>query len=219
MADQDNSTGAQLTSRLLSLPPELRNTIYEYVLDVPRGGKRRTLLKRRSNIGDSASRRKSPKRSVLTLLQTCRQIYNEARCMFYWINTLHTNRKNMRCFHAIGAARCRGVQIIRVHCRELEDATGALRKAIYLPGLVSIRMYIYTCASPESITREIPMMKKALAKLKMLNKISLVQGRKVVRSTDARDIASVKALPDVEKQLQQYFDQRREKRLCEVGTK
>lgn len=64
---------------LLSLPPEIRNIIYTYVLYVPTPSGRVTLTKSRTAI-------RLP--SALSILQTCYQIKNEAECIFYHINHL-----------------------------------------------------------------------------------------------------------------------------------
>lgn len=69
--------------RLLTIAPELRNRIYELVLVVPpRYG---DVVELR---GRPASKMQNKKSSVLSLLQACRQIYTEARGIFYHANHL-----------------------------------------------------------------------------------------------------------------------------------
>ena len=65
----------ETTCRLLALPAEIRSQIYEYVLYVPTASGEVTV-------------RPSQAPSVLAILQTCRQIEDEAKCVFYHINHL-----------------------------------------------------------------------------------------------------------------------------------
>ncbi|KAK5696534.1 hypothetical protein LTR97_007837 [Elasticomyces elasticus] len=80
------SSGNAKGSRLLSLPPELRNRIYEYTLSL-----RAAVLV--SGPDDRIVLRSSPLRLVgsnpnnwLALLRTNKQIHNEAATMFYFCN-------------------------------------------------------------------------------------------------------------------------------------
>ncbi|KAK3710713.1 hypothetical protein LTR37_010132 [Vermiconidia calcicola] len=65
----------ETTCRLLALPAEIRSQIYEYVLYVPTASGEVTI-------------RPSKAPSLLAILQTCRQIEDEAKCIFYNINHL-----------------------------------------------------------------------------------------------------------------------------------
>ena len=72
----------QTPCRLLTLPAEIRIRIYDYVLYVPTADGKLTLVKRRQRVSDNEPY------SVLAILQTCRQIRNEAEAVFYHINHL-----------------------------------------------------------------------------------------------------------------------------------
>lgn len=77
------------TSGLFALPPELRNRIYELILRVDsRDGKVSMVKLSRSH---AHARKRRP--SVLRLLLVCRQIYVEARGIFYNINHLKFTEK------------------------------------------------------------------------------------------------------------------------------
>lgn len=71
---------------LLSIPPELRIPIYEYALSIP--------IKFRQHSSTTKAKtffpdRKHADESELRLLQTCRQIFHEAKPIYYQINPLY----------------------------------------------------------------------------------------------------------------------------------
>lgn len=80
------------------MPPEIRNLIYHQVLTVGQPGDRIRIVhgRRRDWESKKSKKLKKPgmklveehglKYSVLALLQTCRQINNEAECIFFNIN-------------------------------------------------------------------------------------------------------------------------------------
>ncbi|KAK5720724.1 hypothetical protein LTR15_006685 [Elasticomyces elasticus] len=82
----DISNGNADGSRLLSLPPELRNRIYEYTLSlgvivVSKGGNKHPALRAMARVFSRRDRR-----NCLALLRANKQIYNEAAKLFYFCN-------------------------------------------------------------------------------------------------------------------------------------
>jgi hypothetical protein len=73
---------AQPGSKLLSIPAELRNAIYELVL------RSKEILRMRPECYDVSSQYRPTKCRSLDLLLTCRQIFTEAECLFYALNDL-----------------------------------------------------------------------------------------------------------------------------------
>lgn len=67
---------------LLELPPELRNRIYEYFFAVKPGTD--------GTVGFGGRRAEEHKPfSVLSILQTCRQLLSECVCIFFHAHHLH----------------------------------------------------------------------------------------------------------------------------------
>lgn len=99
---------AESECTLLSLPPEIRNVIYQLVLTVNGGipNSRHVniyrRLKRPGNIREA---------SVLALLQTCKQINNEATAIFYLINHIHISTMHLKQF--VGAMSVQRLSMIR----------------------------------------------------------------------------------------------------------
>lgn len=114
MAATTSYDGPNSDSALLSLPAELRNRIYEYVL-VVQNSKLKVDMQRQPSFW-----RGTDSHSVLALLQTCRQIHKEARGIFYYENTLCLTSTTLPSFVAsLDLAR-------RTHLRSLQlDLTGA----------------------------------------------------------------------------------------------
>lgn len=74
-------TGGEENCPLPALPPELRNTMYEYLLtNEPAEGGAVTISR------TATARPRRP--SVLSVLQTCRQVRDEAQAIFYHENHL-----------------------------------------------------------------------------------------------------------------------------------
>ncbi|KAK3629515.1 hypothetical protein LTR22_021883 [Elasticomyces elasticus] len=90
------SHNPQQNSRLLSLTPELRNRIYHYVFCISDGDDmvfltrsvpaNKAISHQAPSESSMLDRIETSKPSVLTMLQTCRQILNEAEALFFHLN-------------------------------------------------------------------------------------------------------------------------------------
>ena len=79
---------------LLSLPPEIRNTIFGYVLAIDSHEYDGHIkIGRRLKSGNNRTTC-----SVQALLQTCRQTYNEAAGMYYLVNHITVSSLQVKAF-------------------------------------------------------------------------------------------------------------------------
>ena len=78
---------------LLSLPPEIRNSIYELLLTVKLNGNRFLSFGKRPATGYNAKTH-----TVQAILQTCKQAYNEALHIFYSVNTVMLKHLRVKTF-------------------------------------------------------------------------------------------------------------------------
>lgn len=97
---------------LLSAPPEIRNHIYEFVLRIQAaGGNSAIEIAKRPRSGNNASTY-----SVQTILQTCKQIYNEAADTFYAVNTIRLPNRQVKTFiDAMSVPRLSFITTIAIH--------------------------------------------------------------------------------------------------------
>ncbi|KAK5121256.1 hypothetical protein LTR85_005422 [Meristemomyces frigidus] len=143
----------QASCRLLALPPELRNNIFELVLTVqPDSGDAVTI--------SHASRLDPPAPSVLAILQTCRQVRDEAQTVFYHANHLRcyyhnlglVGIGNMTQFNFLGSispTRRAAIRAMTVIVSDGVEAKRAVKVMQRLPGLRSLCLKVMCCNGDE----------------------------------------------------------------------
>ena len=120
----------QCGKKLFALPPELRNRIYELLLQVPTRDGKVTIVKFSNSYLHTPARRR--RQSVLSLLLVCSQIHKEAVGLFYAINHLRfvespTGSNYLREFLAgVGEKRLEAVTAISFVLPESIEAAGLL---------------------------------------------------------------------------------------------
>jgi hypothetical protein len=130
----------------LSLPPEMRNEIYKLVLTVPANGQGTVEITNKPEHPEKAT--------VLSLLQTCRTINDEAKGLFYHLNPVHL-RQHGKAKGGLAIARhtslfLRTLSPGRLHCiREITvtsnwlwSFTTALKRMKPLNGLRVVTLQI-----------------------------------------------------------------------------
>ena len=142
----------QTRCRLLGLPPEVRNRIYEYVLYVPTTTGKVTLVKRLRPPRELI-RRKTPRPSspytVLALLETCRQVYEEAKAIFYYINHLRLDDKGgarefSSFFDNVNEKRRAGMQKLTLRLEDCGDGSlFGFRRVPKCPSLEILHLELY----------------------------------------------------------------------------
>lgn len=139
MATTTSNDNPNSDSALLSLPAELRNRIYEYALTVE------------SLDGEVSIRKRAPaessRPSALALLQTCRQIYREARGVFYHENALHLRHCDLPSFvTSLSLARQVHIRSLRLNAEPASIGSSHryspawLESLLLLPGLRRLRL-------------------------------------------------------------------------------
>lgn len=161
----------QTQCRLFNLPPELRNEIYTLVFAVPPNNFGRIAL-------SNSSRHTPDKPTVLSILQSCRLIRDEAEDLFY--NTHHLEIGNPN--HSLGvsyieafikcsnAHRLTAIRTLTVLVADLECVTKFFRLLAHkLTGLSSLNIlgggrnqYPQNAYYRKGMKREVPILKKAV---------------------------------------------------------
>ena len=96
---------------LLSLPPEIRNSIYGLVLTVKPNVDGHVTFGKRPRSGNNAATY-----SVQAVLQTCKQVYNEAMHVFYSVNTIRLRHLQVKTFlTTMSVKRLSLIQRIAIH--------------------------------------------------------------------------------------------------------
>jgi len=99
--------------RLLTIAPEIRNQVYDLLFTIATGDDSVKLCSIRNPITRHSHPANLTSPSVLVLLQTCRQVLNEAECIF-----LHINHFELDCY-AVGVrgvlGRSRSPSTIQLH--------------------------------------------------------------------------------------------------------
>ena len=120
----------QQTSALFSLPPEIRNDIYELLLRVDRSDGTVQIVKFSKEPHHAPSHRRP--QSVLSLLLVCRQIHDEARGIFYNVNHLRftENPRGSGCLQgflsALSKERLLAIRAMTIILPETLEAIGLL---------------------------------------------------------------------------------------------
>ncbi len=119
---------------IFNLPPELRNYIWELALAVPV-----TPVKRGTAKVQLSKAHISRRSSVLSLLQTCRLINNDAYGLFYSnhhleVGSTYRGPRDIiasallsECFNALGSRRLSAIEELTLVVEEVEEVTFALR--------------------------------------------------------------------------------------------
>lgn len=165
---------------LLKLPPELRNRIYEYALTVQRDTVRLEFDPQRGEQG------------VLSLLQTCRQIHQEARSAFYYSNHLHIahwrlhdeggaikSYHNLQCFvDATSKPRLQAIRHLTLDVRGAEEITLDFRLLQPCTNLQSLQLRFERYCNPKylakDLRRERRFMMKQAKRLTSIEEIRIV---------------------------------------------
>lgn len=139
-----NAPNPQTESRLFSLPPELRVKIYSYLFA--------TALNKDGRITMISSFYSQPPRpTVLSILQTCKLIRNEAEDLFYSAHTLEFSElwmsadhpKGILVFlHSLKIQRLAAVRSLCLYFGSVESITTFCRAAKRLTGLRSLSVHI-----------------------------------------------------------------------------
>lgn len=131
----------QRQSRLLSLPPELRNRIYHYHFP-----KHRTVSIERPV---TRSGRPSQPNGVLAILLTCRQVNDEAAGLFYHLNRFRVSvrhvhpRSNAPTFFSVTSApRLEAVREMTIAGLSIDQITGRSRQMRDLAKLRILRLEV-----------------------------------------------------------------------------
>lgn len=120
----------QENSRFLSIPVEIRLYIYELLFRTPEGHDQGLRVRRRTP-------REPP--SVLTILQTCRQVYFEAATIFYSINRLCIS--DIPAFVAsLGSERRDAVERLTISCPSAGHAMTGVKQLHLLPNVKSLHL-------------------------------------------------------------------------------
>lgn len=131
---------AQQQSRLLSLPAEIRNRIYHYVLAVNKSKHGEDNVA--AVVHDTCFYRHDGP-SVLSMLQTCKQLHNEAEAIFYTINWLELPPRGIGLFtESISPTRLFAIR--RIYIRGIEHAeylaTITLKRLCAMPQLHTLHL-------------------------------------------------------------------------------
>ena len=167
----------------LQLPSELRNLIYEHVFTVPLNSitlPSATTKEGMVDIVHDASIREPPPPSVLSLLQPCRQVYDEASGIFYHINHISMYSSRLLAFSTTANLRpLRSVRTLTVVVRLGEDITVTLRKLRRTAALRVLKFDLepyggkFADRSLQTIAQERYFVRKALLCLPQIEEISL----------------------------------------------
>ena len=148
----------QLTSNFFTLSPELRNRIYHLVLHIPG-----LQLVKSDQLPPSAPP------SVLSLLQTCRQIRDEAQGIFYACNELRLARPHFDFLRTLSLPRLKAISTVTILTTWFfEVATVLVKRCQLLPRLKTIKIqqveWERNWVDPE-YAREVRMVRKVAEKL------------------------------------------------------
>ena len=98
----------------LSLPPEIRNSIYELVLTVEPNEAGFVTFSKRPATGNNAKTH-----TAQAILQTCKQVYDEALHIFYSVNKVLFRHLRVNTFlNDMGARRLSLIKSIAVDCTQ-----------------------------------------------------------------------------------------------------
>jgi len=137
----------QLQCRLLTIAPEIRNRIYDFVFTVATDDDTVKLCCIRNpstRYGGHHANLTSP--SVLVLLQTCRQVLNEAECIFFHVNHFEINCYAVGVRGVLGRSRSpsmnqlRSLRAITIRLYDFSTLTATLRVLSTFPGLRTVRL-------------------------------------------------------------------------------
>ena len=179
----------QTHSRLLQLTPELRNLIYDYVFTAAAPPTPIMLPSHPAQHGTvinfvhntSLKRLLSPPPpSILSLLQTCRQIHDEASAIFYHINHLYMHCFGLQKFSVTAnLARLCLIRELTVVVDVGEAITAVLKKLRRATGLRVLHFrfkppaYVLYHDTLKSATTERYHLKNAMAALQQVEEVSL----------------------------------------------
>ncbi|KAK1073426.1 hypothetical protein LTR74_001835 [Friedmanniomyces endolithicus] len=136
----------QLQCRLLTIAPEIRNRIYDFVFTVATDDDTVKLCCIRNpstRYGGHHANLTSP--SVLVLLQTCRQVLNEAECIFFHVNHFEINCYAVGVRGVLGRSRSpslnqlRSLRAITIRLYDFSTLTATLRVLIHQVRLLHMR--------------------------------------------------------------------------------
>lgn len=133
------------TPKLLSLPPEIRNRIYTFVLSIPRNDLCQRHLPDLPRVQRANSCSNDPRSPNLSVLLVCKQIYIEAYHIFSHHNELHFDNTTrlLNFLRRIGYARRQQLRVIFFH--EFDDqAKKAFRLLRTCPKLTRVRLIFPT---------------------------------------------------------------------------
>jgi len=137
----------QLQCRLLTIAPEIRNRVYEFVFTIATGDVTARLCCIRNPItrhGGHHANLTSP--SVLVLLQTCRQILNEAECIFFHVNHFEIDCYAVGVRGVLGRSKSpsmnqlRSLRAITIRLYDFSTLTATLRVLSTIAGLRTVRL-------------------------------------------------------------------------------
>ncbi|KAK3699113.1 hypothetical protein LTR37_016587 [Vermiconidia calcicola] len=156
----DDSTSQQQQSRLLSLPPEIRNRIYHYVL-----------VSERDLVWHIGSRSRSPY-TFLALLETCRQIDEEAGTTPYHYNRLCCKNEDEALKSVLSLRKHKLYAITAITVRPHGRDLGAIR---FLPKLKKLQIMIdFDRLVASTMDRSDEAIARSLGKLDWLKGVDVV---------------------------------------------
>jgi len=154
---------------LLTLPPELRNRVYELALTVAPNSDGKV------KVGSASSTRPS----VLAVLQSCRQIRNEAEGRFYYSHDLQLDWiATLNFLENTSAKRRQAIRTVTVAVDSPEQATAVMKQLRYTTRLKSLHFELHPHPYDGSdlhrgFLREDHILKKVLPSLGYVENFSL----------------------------------------------
>jgi len=185
----------QNQSRLLSLPPELRNHIWEVVLTVPGNREHgKVTLSLANSTTSIPSKPNVHLCSVLAILQTCRLVLSDAEAMFYHLNFIRFHARDsyevnglLHLLHGLSVKRRAAIENLTLVVHIDKEAVTAIRHCSWsrLPRLRGLQLEIadleyYTLPNLHAAFEagfSWSEMERALGGLNPLEEFELVSGR------------------------------------------
>ena len=167
----------QIQCSLFQLPAEIRNEIYTLALTVTSSSP--AYIGSYNRLGNSAVITTNPEHperpSVLSLLQTCRLIHDEALGIFYSTQPLHLITPNGQFISGMARAldngRLQAIRRLKITVRHFEGLTLVLNSIRHLSSLHVAHIHLCpltlrpTLNSVKELQRELPFLKAACAGL------------------------------------------------------